>query len=418
MISTIVALLASLFLFYQFYPVAANDQILMQSTLYGSWFVFLSAMLLILALMAYIATWKIVWKTQEKKIACAQEFFVKDRWVAPTFALLVLFLLFSLSFVLLAPSAHAFDRLVWVCLWVFSFGVGVDVLWMHCKRLFGYTRNVCLFERLSRAVLKAVRDEKESEAVEWIGIAMDSVLKAMQQGKITYVSKSFVGMHELVETYVKQLARMQSLAPATVAEVQGPSFSDKINFLSLFVSERLQWLYQNAVRLHAHPVAEEVLSEFAKLALFFSRHNERVAMLCVSFITKCALFSKNEDALIRASLTLSQLCKEVYRESRERRESLRDLLLNALFAAEQIVKELYKKNKEINPALLMQPFAEIAQFLGQAEGEGIPERQEVLKEIRRILASFQSLELVIQNLEPVTTMPEDTTSTYSQDLPY
>lgn len=417
MIATLIALLAAAILFFDFIPTStgAGGSSLLDSTGYGAYLVVVSFLFLAIALFAVMYIWQVIWQTQEKKIACAQEFFRCDRWFSIYFAVLFLFCLFSLSLIVLPQSSLINIQL---CIWIVFFGISLDVLRAHLKRLFSYTMYSCVIDHLSKALPKAVRQQNETQAVEWIGVAIDSALKSMQHGKIAHVSRSFASMHQLIETYVKELARMQSLAPAELPESPTPSFSDKINFLSVYVCERLQWLYENAIRLHVDPVAEEVLSEFAKLALYFSHHNERVAIVAVSFIAKSALASKNENSLIRAGLILSELCKAVLVESKARNESLLDLFMDALDAMEQIAKELYRKNKGINPVLLMQPFAEIAQLLGQDSMKQVHGRDEILKEIKRILTSFQSLELVVQNLEEVTGIGEDTTSTYRQDLPY
>jgi hypothetical protein len=66
----------------------------------------------------------------------------------------------------------------------------------------------------------------------------------------------------------------------------------------------------------------------------------------------------------------------------------------------------------------MQPFAEVGQFLGNDALKAIHDREEILQEIRRILAQFQSLAHIVQNLEEVTGISEDSSSTYRQDMPY
>ena len=174
-------------------------------------------------------------------------------------------------------------------------------------------------------------------------------------------------------------------------------------------------------------MATEALSTLGKIAVFFAKHNIRVANLPISFIVKSVMRQDvsqgvsqgvSQELLIRASLSLSETIKAFFTHARETNESLRDLVLNTFFAMENVVKAIYKQNKEINPALLMQPFAEVGQLLGQDYMKTAPDREEVLKEIRRVFAEFQSLQLVTQSLEEFAEEAKDTTSTFSQDVPY
>ena len=415
MLGTLIAFISALVFLNSWYEVPNASGIDVMA--YASYFLLISLLFLVIALAAICLAWEPIWQTQEKKIACAQELFSQDRWLLVQIGVLFAFCLFSLSFSLTGSSIDHTKHLALITGWILFFGVSFDVLRAYLRRLFNYTRYSFIIERLTKALRRAIRNDEESKAMEWIGVTIDSVLKAMQNGKISHVSKSFTSMHQLIETYVKELSRLASLAPPQPESV-APSFSDKVNFLCIYVCDRLEWLYENAIRLHAHPVAEEVISELGKLAIFFSRHSTRVANIPLSYITKCAMYAKNEDALVRASLILSQMCKEIVLLSKEKNESFRELFLTTLLSMEALVKTLYKQNKDINPVLLMQPFAEVGQFLGNEALKDIHDRQEILQEIRRILAQFQSLAHIVQNLEEVTGISEDSSSTYRQDMPY
>ncbi len=155
--------------------------------------------------------------------------------------------------------------------------------------------------------------------------------------------------------------------------------------------------------------------------MFFCSHYARVSVHPVSSIARCAELAKKEgleSLLTRASLTLSEVCKAFLVQSQARNESYKELFLTTILEMEKVVKMLYRQNKSISPVLLMQPFAEVGQFLGSDAMQNALDREIIVREIRRILTEFQSLEMVMQNIEEVVGVSEDTSSTFSQDHPY
>jgi hypothetical protein len=365
-----------------------------------------SFLLLVVAFFAAIVSFRSIMRTQQKLLGCALELFFKDNWLVVQFAALFAFSLVSLTL----DKRSFFLEMCWIVL----FGVAVDMLRSYIKRLQSYSYYPFLITRLK----KEIKGCDESKGLEWIGAAIDSCAKATDKKAVTMAVSGLDTVQELVEVYVKELVRREMVAPPQPAAIT-LSFSDKIQYVCIFTSERLQWVFENAQIAQNKPVATGVLSELGKLAIFFTKHNLRIAGLPISFVMKCVKMPGiSQEILIRASLTLSETIKAFIAHSRETNESLKDLLLNSFISMESIVKMLYKQNKEINPALLMQPFAEIGQFLADDSMKAIPDREDLLKEIRRVFAEFQSLQLVTQSMEEFTEEAKDTTSSFSQDLPY
>jgi hypothetical protein len=65
----------------------------------------------------------------------------------------------------------------------------------------------------------------------------------------------------------------------------------------------------------------------------------------------------------------------------------------------------------------MQPFAEIGQLLGSVRYDALPDREDILAELRRILAQFAAIETVTGRFE-MGVDRTDTTATFKQDIPY
>lgn len=384
-------------------------------------FLTLSLFLLFTAFLGSFYAWQAILRTQQKTISCAQEFYLKDLSLVFTIIYLFVLSLYSLYMSLEGPSSSNTAASVMVYLWIIAFGGGFDLLRFFLKRSFQYSYVPFLTQKIASAVHKAVEAKDETQALDWVEVAIEATARATRKGRISLASSTLSGMQALLETYVKEVARAQAIQPFP-QEAGMPTFTDKVSFLCIFVCERLEWVFEIALREHMRPIADVVIGEFGKMSVFFAKYNTNVASLPLSFLMKAGEMAQKRgesEVVTRAALTLSETCKSLIAYAKDRNESIRDLIMTTLFTLEQLVKMIFKESKEINAALLMQPFAEVGEFIGQERMRTFPDRDEVLKEIRRILSEFQALQIVTKNMESmIPAAREDTTSSYEQDLPY
>ena len=276
-----------------------------------------------------------------------------------------------------------------------------------------------LVERLAQDLQAAVQNKDERKAFQAVEVVIDAAVKATKRQQIRLAGEALGAIQTLTETYVTELSKSQV---REVASKNGSNltFLDKVNSFCIFVSERLQWLFDMALEEGCEPVAESIIAEFGKLSVFYARHNALVATIPLTFLAKCADKAKAQgqaDLLTRIALTLSETSKMLLAYTKERNESFRDLVMTALATLEDVVKMIFKLNRDVNVLFLMQPFAEIGQFIGSTEMSSFPDRDEVIKAIRRVLTEFQALQVVTKNVETMASA-EDSTSSYSQDTTY
>lgn len=383
---------------------------------FGSpFFLVTSLLFLFIAFLVTGFVWKSVLRIQTKVMGSAQELFMKDGRLHLSICYLFAFALFSLYISFATPISSAFFYF-----WVVGLGAGFDLLSLYLKRSFQYTSVPFLLQMTARDLEKAVKNKDEAKAFEWLEVAVDACAKATRKQQIRLASTSLNGVQMLMETYVMQLARSEMML--TPQNGSGITFLDKVNSMCIFVSERLMWVFEAAVDERVAPIAENIIGQFGKMSVFFARHNPDVASIPISFLEKCSRIAKNAeqyDLLIRISLTLSETSKQLLAYTKERNESFRDLIMTSLGGLEQVVKMIYKQNRDVNVALLMQPFAEIGEFIGSDKMQAFPNRDEVIKEIRRVLTEFQALQVVTKNVETIAPhVAEDSSSSYQQDMPY
>jgi hypothetical protein len=359
---------------------------------------------LTVALFAVCVMWSSIQRVNEKVCSAALPLFFQDFRFLFSLCLLFAFCLFSLT-------ANLSSRPVFF-IWILGFGISFDITCFFLQRIRKYSDPLFLLEKMPKQVVRALRNEEEAVALGWINQAFEIIDKAMHAHKFTIATFAIDTSRTMAEEYVQQLARIELLSLPTKGEM-GPSFLDKVTLLSAMVCEKLRWLYMRAIKEEMNPVWQAITSCFGKLSIFLSRHNTKSAILPLQYLSKCAI-NAGEDALIQATLTLGETCKSLLRLSLEKRESFKESIVSCLLNMEEMVKLFYKRNKESNVALLIQPFAEVAQALGSDEMQQVLQRDEILSELRRIFSQFESLQVLSAGISEL--VPQDTSSSFEQDI--
>ncbi|MCE5295365.1 MAG: hypothetical protein LLF94_12250 [Chlamydiales bacterium] len=409
MLGTVLSLIIAVIFGLQTYQTPAQPYFV------SSFLLGISLLLLVIAFVIKTVSYTATLRTQNKVMGCAQELYLKDHKLHVPLYILFAFCLYSLYLTLTGPVLIPF-----ICIWIVAFGFCFDALRCYQKRAFQYTSAPYLVKTLAYDLEKSVKNKDEAKAFEWLEVAIDACAKATREHQMRPASTALNAVQTLVETYVQEVSRAD--VQKSSLNGSGLTFLDKVNSLCMFVSERMMWVYEAALEQRVPPIAENIIAEFGKLSVFLARHNPLVASIAITYLQKCADSARNagqNELLIRISITLTETIKQLLAYTRDRNESFRDLVMTSLATLEQVVKMIYRNNRDVNVVLLMQPFAEIGEFIGSDQMKAFPDRDEVLKQIRRVLTEFQALQVVTKNVETIAPhVAEDSTSSYQQDLPF
>jgi hypothetical protein len=380
--------------------VLVSQQMVVQATLFQVFGLFFLAS----CLFALGVLWSSVRRNNEKVSPAAMTLCFND--IRFSLILIALFA-FSIFSIIGDPSSK-----IGLVVWLLGFGISFDLTCFFFQRLRQYSDPLFLLEELPARVIHSLRKKEEGAALEWLNRVFEMVDRAIETHKFTLANRSVDTLRLMTEEYVQQLAWIELQAPPGSLQ-EGTSFLDKVTLLSMMVCEKLQWLYMRAIKKEMQPTIQAIASCFGKLSLFLSRHNTKAAALPLQYLSKCAI-SADIDALIQATLTLGQTCKSLLRLSFEKKESFKDLICSCLLNMEEMTKLVYQKDKESNVALLIQPFAEVAESLGTQEMQEVLGRAEILTELKRIFTQFESLQMVSSGISEV--VAQDTSASFAQDI--
>lgn len=207
----------------------------------------------------------------------------------------------------------------------------------------------------------------------------------------------------------------------SVPTEQEETMLDRYMIAEAKTAKRLMWVAREACDLGTPIAFEESVLLTGKLFLAFHAHHESLGFILLVSLSQTAqtLDGKIDpmDREVEVTIGFSEVIKSLIDRSIDRRVSDKASILKVLAILETHVKASFHHEKSINPALLMQPFAEIGQMLAFSRYAALPDREEILAQLRRILAQFAAIESVSSRFEmlgPGT----DTGASYREDLPF
>ena len=358
------------------------------------------SLFLYMAFSAKAAVWINLQRTEEDSFPYVQELFLGDRALSFSMFSLFVFALFSYC-IALAFSVGIDGGIVHglLVLWIALSGVAFDVMRFDIRRMMRYSYYEFLLNKVTKQCLQFVEKGREKDAFDWLDGLIETACKSTRKGSAHVASYALEQILVLVEGYVGAASKSLRAYPALSSQT---SLLDRVNYLSVYVCKRFEWIFRCALAAKMDTVAEEVIGVFGKMSLYLIKYHPTLAHVPLLFIEKCAkmaLESNFEDVVVRANATLSELTKNYVAMATEKKESLKAITLTALSHLEEIVKATFQKNRETSPALLMQPFAEIGQMMGDAQFQEFPDRDAILQELRRILNQFSALDLIKQKIE-------------------
>ena len=343
-------------------------------------FVVSGSLLLFMAFLSFYTAQKMVQKIEQKSIPSAQELFDQDTYIPLLFGIIILFAIFSSVLALVNQPEYFF-----LALWQVALILVIFILYAYLQRLFSYTRPQFLFAQINKQCLRAAQNGSNNLVFQKTDILIEVIAKAAATTHISLASLALQQLMFIIENFVK--IGNHSISP------------DLLQSFIAYVSRRLEWLFELSLQNKMMPIAEEIIATFGNMSLFFAKYHPPLTQLPLVFIEHCSdlAFQYNRDDVnIRTAATLSELIKKFILLSLEQRQSMKETMLLTLSHLEANIQKSFKKNKEINPALLMQPFAEIGELLGQAHCDVLIDREEILTALKRILTAFNALDLIMQ----------------------
>jgi hypothetical protein len=269
-------------------------------------------------------------------------------------------------------------------------------------------------ETMKRAVRR--RDERlHTMTFEMVFAVIIAYMHSGQPGELRLFCQKIVAAADL---WLGTIARLRIF---TLPSEEEESLLDRYSVAEAMTAKRLAWLVKESCEIGSPVAFEETVRLTDRLFMaFHGFHPSLGFLLLVSLsqtIQKTEGKIEREDRDLEVSIGFSEVVKSLIDRSVDRGVSDKDSILKVLAILETYVKAGFRQEKNVNPALLMQPFAEIGQMLGDPRYNALLDREGILAQLRRVLGQFAAIETVSGHLE-ISGSGTDTKASFREDLPY
>lgn len=297
-------------------------------------------------------------------------------------------------------------------------GLIVDFLRMTYLRLQFRRTPEGLVEWFIEVMMRSVKRWDERWHTISLEIPFSLMLMYMKCGAYGSLRLFCHGIVRIADLWLGSIARIKLFKiPGEFEE----STLDRYTYAEVTTSKRIGWIFQEACSLGSIGGIEETSRLAGKLFLTFHKHHSSLGSLLLLTLAQATQRDLGKmrlwDFEREVVSTLSTIITSLIEQSVDRNISETSTILHILSILENKVKEIAYREKTVRPALLMQPFTEVALVLERDRYRSWPGREEVVADLRRILSHFSVMEA---GTAPLTETSEatDTRASFKEDVPF
>ncbi len=257
------------------------------------------------------------------------------------------------------------------------------------------------------------KPEQITECLESIFSLLVSYMKTHDIGSLRLFTRKITNAAEI---FLRSIAKLSLFKLSSSPQ---ETLLDQYNVAEAMVAKRLTWVVSTALETKGPTNFEEAVRLYAKLFLAFHEQHPSLGHILLLSLSetahKCEQIDWDKDMEITS--TISEIIKALIDSSLEKRVSDHNSIRKILTLLEMHVKQSFREDRRISPALLMQPFAEIAQLFAGDQYSALPDREPILSDLKRILSQFAALESVTTRIAS-SEEGTDTSASYHEDIPY
>lgn len=319
---------------------------------------------------------------------------------------------------LFVVNFSAISTLFRFCYFIVSTGLLIDLSRkIYCRLHFRGTASG-IAEFLVESMGKAEKRGDHDRLVEGFESTFSMVSGYLKMNDVASLRVFCSKIIERADSWIRASVQMPGKLDGSDQE---SSLLDSYTVVEAMVAKRLSSICREALQSESLIGFETLIWLDGKLALAFHRRYPSLGHLILLSIS--LTLQQAEGAIdctsreIEYIAMLSELIKSYIDQTLATKRSDRAAIFRTLSLLESHLKESFRLDRKINPAFLMQPFAEVGELLAEDKYTTMPDRDEVLAELRRLLSQFAVLESVRAQMD-VGVDGTDTKASYHEDKPF
>lgn len=352
-------------------------------------------------------SWTPMQKAEQNLTPRIMEMFRKDKRV--TFAAIWLVAFSLLTFLLVMDPLYTFAmKKDWLFpLWLVLFGISFDAVRQFLRSVSSYLNPFAVLKLFSQKATTAIEQDRELDLCDWIDALSEVAIKGIDRHSTS------IGHMALQEE--QKLARQFLLASKSIGhetqdkQMKSAGITDKVSYTMFYLYQRLDIVFEKALRNRLEPTCTLVVTQFGKIAVDAAKYDMSLASAPLRFLGKCAKRAQDEgfeETALTASCVLFAVAKEILAEVDITYYEIKDTFLSIINGMETLAKGTFRRDKTTNITLLMQPFKELRALFESGKAKDHQDTPVILQNIDRVLGEFEALAQVMNTMPTIPKIEE------------
>jgi hypothetical protein len=322
---------------------------------------------------------------------------------------LIFFSLVSFALALCGNLLEVPTRTLSFAIWLFFFGISLDILQSTIKRVMSYLNPYAALDHFSKAGKKSIQNDREMDLCDVVDALSETAIKGMHHSGTVL---SIEALSRIQDIFKHFLEAAKSIAhPEHTKESEKLGITDKISYTLFYILQRLEMVNHLAAIKTLEPVCSSVVTTLGKIAIHAAKLDISLSPFPIQTLGKSALLAEKHglaDVSVKATITLLEVARTILQEIDVTYLELRDTYQTIVSQMNEIAKEAFKQDKTLSIPLLKQPFVQLRELFVGEKIASHTDTPAILASIDRAIAEFDVLEMVLKSIPPIPnlTMPE------------
>ncbi len=396
-------------IFLLFNPLAQTDTI--HSNILGATLIVVSTLLFMLFCVSIVLSFNPLQKTEQNSTPHLFGLLKKDKYLLGIYYWSVIFTLLSYFLAIDAMFLNLLQKNQLLALWIFGFGITVDVYYSLLRRIMAYLNpfdNVLLFTKMAT---ESIQNDKELDLCDAIDSLSEIAVKSINNMGPTLSNQSLQEMQIIAKNFLSSSKSIGHVEADIQSQALG--IKDRISYTLFYMFDRINFINDEALMKRLEQVVTTVITVLGKIAIHCAKFDLSLAGYPVHFLSrnaKAALDKGMSEIGLKASITLLEVSKTIIDEVDTTYADLKDPFFSITAGLEEIAKATFLHDKSINLKILTQPFRDLKELFKNPKVVSHQDTPIIIQNIDRVLGEYDSLELVMKTIPPIPQIPEENKS--------
>ncbi|GEM_PF-2674051 len=398
MVGTIFSILVAIYLFFNPLPENVADH----AGTFSAILFLIGTLTLLTALAITLFAWSPLQQAEQTTTPGVIKIFTEDRQLKLTSSLIIAFLILSYVFAIDLLFLQNLNPTYLLMAWTIVLGVTVDVTRHLLHRVMNFLDPQHVIEYFGTKAEESVRKSDFQEVCNWYDRFSEIGMKALAKHNNSLCLTSIDKMRSLTKSYLAQAMNIHF----NDEEEKG----DHVNYTLFYLFQRIEMIYESALRLKLEPVCSYIITMLGKVAIYCAEFDISVAHYPLHYLgklTNAAQKNNLEEVGNRASLTMLEISKIILEEVDLQYVDIKETFLTVVNNMHEIARESFRNDKSTNISLLTQPLYLLKELFQKGKAASHQDAPVIIANIDQVLNEFATLETVLNTMPPMPEMEKE-----------